>query len=78
MNFYRPHFSNQADFHQHFGECPRCGQLAFENLSNYSHCVDCFYFEDYSSSPLAIDLELKELDRCFRLGLRPNQNKRKE
>jgi hypothetical protein len=29
------------------GGCPRCGCKAFENLSSYSHCVNCFYAEDY-------------------------------
>lgn len=31
----------------YFSSCPRCGSHAFEQMSNYAHCTDCLYSEDY-------------------------------
>jgi len=29
-----------------FAHCPRCESRTLERLQSYSHCIDCFYFED--------------------------------
>ncbi|MDZ4660407.1 MAG: hypothetical protein SGJ18_02180 [Pseudomonadota bacterium] len=31
----------------YFTDCPRCGLRSFEHLSDYAHCPNCLYFEDY-------------------------------
>lgn len=32
-----------------FEMCPRCGERSFERLLIYSHCVNCNYFENYTT-----------------------------
>ena len=29
-----------------FSHCPRCENRTLEHLKTYSHCIDCFYYED--------------------------------
>ncbi len=36
--------------------CPRCGGI-LEVLRTYSHCVSCFYFEDYWSDADTANLQ---------------------
>jgi hypothetical protein len=32
-----------------FEECERCGEHGFERLANHGHCVNCNFFEDYTT-----------------------------
>ena len=31
----------------YFTDCPRCGSNSFEHMSEYCHCPNCLYVEDY-------------------------------
>jgi hypothetical protein len=43
-------------------ECPRCGDRVFEVMSDYAHCPQCLYYEDYWLN--AADRDRKNLDEA--------------
>lgn len=50
-------------------QCPRCGSRTFEQLQTYSHCANCFYYEDRWSSAeedyYASLRAIKEIEKTF-------------
>lgn len=51
-----------------FCKCPRCGTKAFENLQNYSHCLECLYFEDRWVSPYGLITDTFAKDKSHKTG----------
>lgn len=58
MNFYRSSKRSQADSHQQFNECPRCGEHSLEHLSSYSHCTNCLHFADHEVAMLPSEFSI--------------------
>jgi hypothetical protein len=46
-------------------KCPRCRTHAFENLKDYSHCVECLYVEDRWKTTEAEVLKAIGIEKAF-------------
>lgn len=59
----------------YFTECPRCGSHTFEILSEYGHCCDCLYFEDYYEGSDSSYTSVRSLELSF---IKSNQKNRED